>query len=116
MDTWSVEKTIEALSADAGIDEDVCKMILKKYVDQTYALIEEMENFIKQDGCSEEDLGRLIHKLKGSSANVRANHVTEVVYQLEEDFNRTILSCEELKEGLGKITYEMEQFEKILKL
>lgn len=79
----SVE-VVKALQEASGLDEATCYFVLRTYVDQSKELIETIRSSLF--GHGEEDIGIQLHKLKGSSGNVRANRIMELAQLSEKAF------------------------------
>ncbi|MDN5299122.1 MAG: two-component system, sensor histidine kinase [Clostridiales bacterium] len=74
-DNLALSDIMSALRTASGLDEMTCIEVIKTYLDQS----EEIMKALKNDG----DIGKLLHKLKGSSGNVRAESIMNLAQRAE---------------------------------
>lgn len=78
------QEVVKALQEASGLDEATCHFVLRTYVDQSKTLIEVIRSSLF--GHGDEDIGIQLHKLKGSSGNVRANQIMILAQQAEQAY------------------------------
>lgn len=95
-----LESTIQDLMNASGLDVETCRFVIQTYVKQSIELLGIIHMTLSGEGT--EDVGLLLHKLKGSSGNVRANAVMDLAISAElaykaDNFNK-----------LGELIVEIE--------
>lgn len=69
----------------SGLDSETCNFVLQTYVNQSLELIDEVqEHLLTRSGVDVVKV--MLHKLKGSSGNVRANEVMTLALKAEDVF------------------------------
>ncbi len=82
----NIEHIIEDLSASSGLDSETSKYIFKMYTDQSINLMKTLMEHLNNQNYQE--VRDLLHKLKGSSGNVRAVTIMELAKEAEEVIKR----------------------------
>lgn len=81
----SLKLILTRLCNDAGFDMETAKMVIEIYLTQSKELIDELKIIFAMD---EEDAfiktQQMMHKLKGSSGNVRANFLMNLAMESEK--------------------------------
>jgi two-component system, sensor histidine kinase and response regulator len=72
---------ISTLMRETQIDKKTCKDLVDIFTEQYMTLIKKIREKINKGKM--EDAGRLLHRLKGASANIRANNIYNSVVQAE---------------------------------
>ena len=102
----NVESSINKLMDYMGVDQDVISELFSEY------FIEMEENIIEcitlENDKDWDKLARIIHNMKGVSANLSVEDVFLLCAEIEKEVKANIISKEEVKEGITK--------EQILKL
>lgn len=78
------DNTLRELMKASGLDIETCHFLLRTYVDQSLELLKNLEELLANN--KNLDAGVLLHKLKGSSGNVRINSVMELALKAESAF------------------------------
>lgn len=76
---------IETLTKESGFDLETTYFVIETYLNQTKEILESIKFLIDTDITPSKytEIGKLLHKLKGSSGNVRANEVMELAKESE---------------------------------
>lgn len=102
-------KTQADLMNASGLDSETCDFVLQTYVNQSLELIEELKGHL-ENHTDEDVVGVMLHKLKGSSGNVRANEVMALALKAEEDFKAG--AFEDLENILSQIAKHIEVYKR----
>lgn len=99
----------QRLCADSGLDMETTYFVLDVYIEQTIELIKAVEaSFQNQDFT---EIASMMHKLKGSSGNVRANRMMALAIEteqaaLEGNYEALMLNLDIMKKIIEKYAYE----------
>lgn len=97
MNKDGIQEIIQALCNASGFDETFGVMVLDTYLNQSLEILSETENELMQMmSDSHEKITNYMHKLKGSSGNVRATEIMEMAKHAEQ------LGKEKRTEELGE--------------
>ena len=77
-----VEKMIKMLNHDSGIELASCQQVVETYISQSYAVLQALKEGDYKDETG--TMGLMIHKLKGSSGNVRAEEMAKLAERAEK--------------------------------
>lgn len=94
----------------SGLNLQDCHNLLRAYVEQSLEILTSIEQ--QQKGTTKTDVSSLLHKLKGSSGNVRANAVMEQVLKAESAFRDG--RKEEFKLLISQIYEKIRVYDKFL--
>jgi signal transduction histidine kinase/DNA-binding NarL/FixJ family response regulator len=74
------ETVINALCEASGFDRETAEYVIQTYITQSMELVDRLKPLINSDVFDEnlQEIGNLLHKLKGSSGNVRANKIMQL--------------------------------------
>ncbi len=94
---------IETLTKESGFDLETTYFVIETYLNQTKEILESIKSLIDSDITPSKfiEIGKLLHKLKGSSGNVRANEVMELAKESELLCNEN--SMDEMSENVDFI-------------
>jgi HPt (histidine-containing phosphotransfer) domain-containing protein len=81
-DHLSHQDIVLHLKSASGFDEIDCQIILRAFVDETFKVLKRISLLLEQTEKGELEL--LLHKLKGSSGNVRATSMMEMAISAEK--------------------------------
>lgn len=102
--TKYIDSIINDLCDSSGLDENVSKMVIETYVKQSVELCSLIRRkLIECTGLNSQlvEIQNLLHKLKGSSGNVRANQIMDLASNAEMtakavDMTETLKLVEEI--------------------
>lgn len=99
-----VSEIVNSIMKASGLDEGTCEMIVNEFLKQTEKILEEIKEYIYKKQYKEIEL--LLHRLKGSAGNVRANEISALAKEAEDavkklDLEKLSLIVENI-EGLFK--------------
>jgi CheY-like chemotaxis protein len=94
MDSFALDGIMQALQTASGLDETTCIEVVKTYLDQSAEIVE----LIKRG----DEVGKQLHKLKGSSGNVRAEAIMKLSQRAEKlfkigDTNEVLMLVQEIE-------------------
>lgn len=79
-------EVVSRFMADSGLDRDTCDYVLETFIHQTALIVSEFEAAYGSENYA---LALdLIHRLKGSSGNVRANELMAQALDIEIDLKQ----------------------------
>jgi HPt (histidine-containing phosphotransfer) domain-containing protein len=77
------ELVVTQFMSDSGLDQETCDFVLRTYVTQSKELLKELRNALYHNDLKH--ASELLHRLKGSSGNVRANRIMALALTAEEE-------------------------------
>jgi len=80
----SRSKCISVMMKETQIDEKTCEELIEAFIKQSKSLTKIIREKITIGNT--EDVSRPLHRLKGSSANIRAKHIYDNIVQAEKSF------------------------------
>jgi HPt (histidine-containing phosphotransfer) domain-containing protein len=77
------ELVVTQFMNDSGLDQETCDFVLRTYVTQSKELLNELIKALEKSDLKH--ASELLHRLKGSSGNVRANQIMTLALTAEEN-------------------------------
>lgn len=105
-----LDSTVQELVNASGLEVETCRYVIQTYVQQAIELVELIHMTLRGEGS--EEVGLLLHKLKGSSGNVRANTIMELALSAEEAHKAENLN--KLREIISEIEAVIAEYNKYI--
>jgi len=93
---------------DSGLDYGMCEMLIKMYITEAEVLIYKIDSALNIG--SYKDAIRLIHNLKGTSANIRATEIASIALLAEQALRQN--KIEEVRKLIVELFSLLEKFTK----
>ena len=99
---------LDNFAKDSGLDYKMCEMLIKMYLTEAEVLIYKIDSALNIG--SYKDAIRLIHNLKGTSANIRATEIASTAFEAEQALRQN--EIEEVRRLIDKLFSLLEKFTK----
>ena len=99
---------LEIFANDSGLDYEMCEMLIKMYITEAEALMYKIDSALNIGNYK--DATRLIHTLKGTSANIRATEIASTALLAEQALRQN--EIEEVRKLIVKLFSLLEKFTK----
>lgn len=110
-----IDEVIKKLCHDSGFDIEMAALVVETYLNQTEDILNATYQLIHESEYKGyKDIEGLMHKLKGSSGNVRAAFIMQLALQAEtyaqqKDEIRLLSVCEEVSEIIKRYRYMLSE-------
>lgn len=106
MHTNSFAETVILLMEATGFDKQTCEELLNEFGEQAVSLITDIQMYVSENNLKE--AGRLLHRLKGSSGNVRMKEISKLALDAEKAIH--LMDSEMLCSLLQRMGESLENF------
>lgn len=97
---------LRSFSKDSGLDSQMCEMLIKIYLTEAEDLIVKIDSALNINKYK--DAARLIHTLKGTSANIRATEIASAALEAEQALKEN--KIEEVRRLIDKLFNLLAKF------
>ncbi len=99
---------LKALDQIIGENEELRETLIKIFIDNCREIINEIENALNQN--NKEELNKIIHKLKGTSGNIKAEKIYNLALDMQrslihDNMQKFILKLEKLKRYINNLNF-----------
>jgi len=102
----SFDKTVTLLMEATGFDKQTCEELVNESWEQAACLITDIHKYVSENNLKE--AGRLLHRLKGSSGNVRMNEISKLALDAEKAIH--LMDSEMLDSLLQRMEESLKNF------
>jgi len=106
MNNNSYAEAVSLLMKATGFDQQTCEELVNDFCEQAPNLITDIKKHIVENNFKE--AGRLLHRLKGSSGNIRMNELSRLALEAEKASN--LMDYEMLGSLLQRMEESFEDF------
>jgi len=106
-----IEKMLHKLMQDSGLDMASCQQVIETYIEQSISILEVLRESDIEDETG--NMGILIHKLKGSSGNVRADEMAKLAERTEKLYKSGNMA--EVKKLVDEMSKEIMGYQVLMK-
>lgn len=110
-----IDEVIQKLCHDSGFDIEMAALVVETYLNQTEDILNATYHLIHESEFrGYKEIEGLMHKLKGSSGNVRATYIMQLAVQAESyaqqlDEERLFAVCDEVFDIIKRYRYALSE-------